>query len=339
MTLYFVLFVLGVSLLLYLTMAGADFGGGLLELFKSRDMGDRQRKLIDEAMGPVWEANHIWLVLVIVIVFVGFPIALRDLSIYLHIPVMALLFGIIFRGCAFTFRHYDAVKDSSQNIYSRVFTISSLWCSLWIGVIGGALVLGRFSPVAGGDFFTVFVAPWANGFCLAVGLLTASLFAYLAATFLATEAEEADLKALFAARSTVALIAAMVMGGVVFGLGYVAMPGFVDRFLSSTLFLSCFGVSAALTVWQQRLIGQQRYDLLKFLSVSQVLLVVIGLAAVQAPLVYLNTITGHSLTVYEAAAPKATLDQLSIALMVGVILILPPYIYLMWTFKKKSRSR
>lgn len=331
---YFVLFVLSVSILLYLVMAGADFGGGLLELVKGRQMGDRQRKLIDNAMGPVWEANHIWLVLVIVIIFVGFPRALKDLSIYLHIPVTALLIGIIFRGCAFTFRHYDAVKDSSQKIYSWVFTLSSLWCSLWIGIIGGSVVLGQFPLVEeGSDFFAVFVAPWANGFSLAVGLLTCCLFAYLAATFLATEAEEDDLKELFASRSSAALVGAMLFGGAVFGLGYILAPQLIDRFISNQLFVVFFASSAICTVWQQVLIRQRHYDLLKYLSVLQVVLVLAGLAAVQAPYVYTNPTLGHSLTLFEAAAPASTLKQLCIALAVGVVLIFPPYIYLMRTFK------
>src|SRR3990167_4182924 len=115
---WIVLGYLGLSLFLYSLLGGADFGAGVLELFLPKDNREKYRNLISKAMGPVWEANHIWLIILIVILFNGFPKAYAEISIYFHIPLTLMLVGIIFRGCAFTFRTYDAVKDNSREIYS-----------------------------------------------------------------------------------------------------------------------------------------------------------------------------------------------------------------------------
>src|SRR3972149_1057124 len=106
-----IVFFLGVSIILYCLLAGADFGAGILEFFKGPTHREKQSELITHAMSPVWEANHVWLILVVVILFNGFPKAFSVLSITYHIPLTVMLVGVILRGCAFTFRHYDAVRD------------------------------------------------------------------------------------------------------------------------------------------------------------------------------------------------------------------------------------
>ena len=105
MLIHSVAFFLGVSLLLYSLFAGADFGAGILEWFTGKNHRKEQQELITHAMGPVWEANHVWIILAVVILFNGFPRAYSQLSISFHIPLTIMLMGIILRGCAFTFRH------------------------------------------------------------------------------------------------------------------------------------------------------------------------------------------------------------------------------------------
>ena len=122
-----IILVLGVSLWFYLILAGADLGAGILEVFKGKKDGRIQEQMIERAMGPVWEVNHIWLILSVVILFVGFPRVYTELSTLFHIPLTFMLIGIVFRGSAFAFRHYDAIKDKSQNLYSFFFAYSSLW--------------------------------------------------------------------------------------------------------------------------------------------------------------------------------------------------------------------
>src|SRR5258708_33694817 len=99
---------LGLSLLFYCVFAGADFGAAILECFLGNKEREAQKRVIAGAIGPVWEANHVWLILAVVILFTAFPKAYSALSITYYIPLTFLLVGIIFRGCAFTFAHYDA---------------------------------------------------------------------------------------------------------------------------------------------------------------------------------------------------------------------------------------
>lgn len=124
---YVVIAFLWVSIVLYFILGGADFGAGIVELFTFRRKDKKITKnLMYESIAPIWEANHMWLIIAIVILFVGFPEIYSFASIYLHIPLVLMLVGIIARGTAFTFRHYDAVKDEWQTVYTQIFYYSSL---------------------------------------------------------------------------------------------------------------------------------------------------------------------------------------------------------------------
>src|SRR3954452_3987184 len=116
-----IILILGTSFVLYTLLGGADFGAGIIETFAGR----REESTISRAIAPVWEANHVWLILAVVILFTGFPLVYSSLSLVLHIPLMLVLVGIIFRGCAFTFRHYDVVNDNSHKYFTVLFRISS----------------------------------------------------------------------------------------------------------------------------------------------------------------------------------------------------------------------
>ena len=124
--LFVVILFLALSLLAYVLFGGADFGAGIIEIFA----GKVSKKTITHAIAPVWEANHIWLILVVVILFMGFPAIYAQMSLYLHIPMVILLIGIVLRGTAFTFRHYDAIHDRSQWYYTSIFNLSSLLAPL-----------------------------------------------------------------------------------------------------------------------------------------------------------------------------------------------------------------
>src|SRR5688572_9389796 len=134
-----VLIFLGLSLLMYCLFGGADFGAGILEAFSKKSYRKKGPRITYHAIGPVWEANHIWLILAVVILFTGFPKINAAISIALHIPITAMLIGLVLRGCSFTFRHYDAVRDESQKFYSGVFIFSSIFTSVFMGVVAGAL--------------------------------------------------------------------------------------------------------------------------------------------------------------------------------------------------------
>jgi len=131
-----VLLVLGVAATLYAVLAGADFGAGVLEVF----LDDEASHRVDVALAPVWEANHVWLVLVVVLAFVGFPEVYATSTTYLHLPLLGVLLGIVLRGTAFTFRHYDPSPGAWSRAYTMVFRASSLVTPLFLGITAAAVV-------------------------------------------------------------------------------------------------------------------------------------------------------------------------------------------------------
>ena len=128
-----------VALNAYVLLAGADFGGGAWDLLATGPRRQRQRDLIAHAIGPVWEANHVWLILVIVVLFTGFPVAFAAVSTTLFVPLTLLLFGIVLRGAAFTFRAYDHGGDRTQARWGLVFSAASVLAPLVLGASVGAL--------------------------------------------------------------------------------------------------------------------------------------------------------------------------------------------------------
>ena len=178
-----VMIIMGISLVLYTILGGADFGAGIIELF----IGDKANSTVSKAMAPVWEANHMWLIIAVVILFNGFPKAYTVLSTHLHIPVLLFLIAIILRGTAFTFRHYDAYHDESQKLYSNIFRYSSIMAVFFLGVTVSAFFSGTIPSIATGSFIDLYISPWLNWFNMLVGVFMVVLSAYIGAIFLLGE--------------------------------------------------------------------------------------------------------------------------------------------------------
>ncbi|HEX8539603.1 MAG TPA: cytochrome d ubiquinol oxidase subunit II, partial [Cystobacter sp.] len=192
--------VLVAALILYALFGGADFGGGVWDLLASGPRQARQRELIARALGPVWEVNHVWLILAVVILFSAFPRAFAALSVALHVPLTLLLLGIIFRGTAFTFRTYDARGDAVQRRWGLVFSMASVLSPALLGMCVGAVVSGDIR-VQGLTVVSGFFSAWLSPFALAVGALALCLFAFLAAVYLTAETREPGLQEDFRKRA------------------------------------------------------------------------------------------------------------------------------------------
>jgi cytochrome d ubiquinol oxidase subunit II len=333
-----VLLFLAVSLLLYVLLAGADFGAGILEIFLGQRRRGDQRALISHAMAPVWEANHVWLILAVVILFMAFPTVYTTLSIYLYIPLVALLMGIVARGTAFTFRHYDTLTTEWHGVYSRVFQVSSLWTSMVLGALAGALALGRIE-LDSASTYTTYVAPWLNLFCLAMGVFTSALFALLAAVFLVGEAEDDELRALFRRKARVAELVLVVAGACVFGTAELNGLPLLRTFFGTPASVVAFVLATALLVPFRRALsradgGRTRA---RVLGATIVTLVMLGWFAVQYPVAV--RLARGAITFPEAAAPDATLRALLGALFVGSAVIFPGLGYLFWVFKRGTFER
>ncbi len=187
-----------VALNAYALLGGADFGGGVWDLLATGPRKERQRELVADAIGPVWEANHVWLILALVLLFTCFPPAFARLGTLLHIPLSLVLIGIVLRGSAFTFWRYGGGGhgDVEQRQWGRVFAAASLVTPLLLGTTVGAIAsggLGDGGRGTGDGFYGTYVAPWLNPFTLSIGLFALVAFAFLAAVYLTLEARERDL--------------------------------------------------------------------------------------------------------------------------------------------------
>ena len=178
--------VIVVALILYALLAGADFGGGMWDLLASGPRARQQREAIADAIGPVWEANHVWLILVIVLLFTAYPPAFGAIMTALHIPITVVLIGIVLRGSAFVFRKYDAQDDATHRRWSTVFSIASFLTPLFLGMTLGGLASGAIR-VQDGMVTTGFLAGWTSAFAIACGLFAQGLFAFLAAAYMTVE--------------------------------------------------------------------------------------------------------------------------------------------------------
>ncbi|MGA7521292.1 MAG: cytochrome d ubiquinol oxidase subunit II [Acidobacteriaceae bacterium] len=143
--------------------------------------------LVERALGPVWEANHVWLILSIVLLFSGFPEAFGALCVALAIPLLLVLLGIVLRGCSFVFRSYFTGERRTQLYWGKVFSISSSMTPLFLGILIGA-ISGDRVIMNRGISENGFLNTWIFPFPIAVGILALSLFAYLSACYLAVEA-------------------------------------------------------------------------------------------------------------------------------------------------------
>ena len=224
-----IIIILGIAFILYTLLGGADFGAGIIESLAGR----REEVTISRAIAPVWEANHVWLILAVVILFTGFPMVYSSLSTVLHIPLMIVLLGIISRGTAFTFRHYDVVLDKSHKYYTLLFRVSSFVTPIFLGIILGAMMLGRITFDTSQSFYEVFMAPWLNVFCFSMGIFATCLFAYISAIFLVGETKIDRERKMYVRLSKRFMIGTMLTGLLVFIMASVSGHNLVKQFSHS----------------------------------------------------------------------------------------------------------
>lgn len=323
------------SVLLYLLLGGADFGAGIVELFTSERGVVRTRRTVYQAIGPIWEANHMWLIIAVVILFVGFPAIYSILSVHLHIPLVIMLLGITARGTAFVFRHYDAVEDQMQEVYSKVFVWSSFITPLFLGIIAGALLSGRIDPAAT-TFVQAYISSWFNLFSIAVGVFTVSLCGYLASVYLIGEAKSDVDRNRFIRKARYFNIAAFVCGLLVFIAAY-----FDDVPLVAWVFGDVVGFAAVVAATASLIlmwsIPKSKTFLLRALVVVQVTMILLAISFAHYPEIVLLR-DSENLSLLRHQAPAATMNALGWALILGSILILPALGYLFFSFSRDQRA-
>lgn len=331
--LYVVLFFTVFSFFLYVLLGGADFGAGILELFSSKENKKLIKKTVYSVMGPVWEANHIWIIILIVILWIAFPAYYNILVVYLHIPLTLVLLGITLRGVAFVFRHYDAVKDKSQLLYDKMFEFSCLVTPIFLGMTFGALLSGNIKTMENnpdGGFADFFIAPWFDAFPIVIGLFFASLCVFLAATFLIGEVDQENRK-LYIRKAIIATYAVVFFGLVVLVVGYAGNHAFVVDFLNNYNAIGLVFLSAILLFPLWYSIRKGEHILCRFFAGLQVLLIISAALLAHYPDIIITD--SGSISLLDNVAPDKVIEVLGISLLIGGFLILPGLFHLLKSFK------
>ncbi|MBD1362346.1 cytochrome d ubiquinol oxidase subunit II [Mucilaginibacter sp. ZT4R22] len=333
---YVVMGFLWLALLLYLVMGGADFGAGIIELFTSNANKSRTRRIMYNAIGPIWEANHMWLIIAIVILFVGFPVIYTTMSTYLHIPLVIMLMGIIARGTALTFRNYDAVTDNMQRVYNKIFVYSSFITPLFLGIIAGSAVSGRIDTGAT-DFLSAYVYSWLNLFSVAIGFFTVALCGFLAAIYLIGEAnDEAETKS-FIRKARFMNIAAVVAGGLVFIASVTEQIPLVEWVFGSIIgVLAVSAASISLIVMWYLIVKGKRF-IIRVLAGFQMTMILLTTTYKHYPNIVILKNGGYLSLIADRGADKA-IEGLGIALLIGSLFILPALGYLIYSFQRKDKG-
>jgi cytochrome d ubiquinol oxidase subunit II len=322
-----VLAVMWVGLTAYALFAGADFGAGSWDLIAGgTERGAPQRRLIEHSLAPVWEANHVWLIFVLVVLWTAFPPAFAAMASTLYIPLTLAAFGMIARGAAFAFRK-TATGLGQRRMFGAAFAFSSVVTPFFLGAIAGGVASGRVPPgIAAGDV----LGSWLNPTSVLGGILAVGACAYLAAVYLCADAQrqgEPDLVAQFRVR---ALISALVVG-------VVALSGIVIlRADAPVLFtglthrgLPLIVGSAVAGIVSIALLVTRRYVGARIAAALAVTAVVWGWGAAQYPYVL-----QPFLTIEAAAAAPATLRAMLVSLLVGGAILVPALAYLYVLFQR-----
>lgn len=321
--------ILWLGVTIYAVLGGADFGAGLWDLLAgSAEQGKRPRGLIDASIGPVWEANHTWLIFDLVILWSAFPLAFASLMSTLYVPLTLAAFGIILRGSGFAFRKHT-IQLAGQRAFGATFALSSVITPFFLGTALGAIASGRVpAGNAAGDPWS----SWLNPTSVLVGGLAIATGAFVAAVFLVAAARrrgDADLEDYFRRR-------ALGMGIVAGGLAVAGL--FVLRADAPVLYAGLSGRGLPLVVLSVSLGGVGLVLLargvargIRVVAAGAVTAIVWGWGLAQLP-----AILPGSLTIDAAAAPAGTLDAL-IVISIAAAITIGPSLALLFILDGRSR--
>jgi len=284
-----------IALSLYLLMGGADFGGGIWSLFASGPNKKAQRDLVAKAIAPVWEANHVWLILALVLMFTAFPKAFYAVATQLYLPLSILLVGIVVRGAAFIFHSYG---PEHSPIWSRLFAATSLLAPFCLGWCWGFVRSGK-------GFLTLEV--------LGSAVCVVALCAYLAAVYLTGETKDPELRAVFQNR-------AKWLGNPISLVVLIVAPADIPQAMRMLVFLFGFGAFRANQANKPRPA--------RWLAAATVFSLCLGWGIAQYPfLVY------PDISIANSAASQTTLKYLLVTLAGGALVLFPSLYGLFRIFK------
>lgn len=305
-----------VALALYVVLGGADFGAGFWQLAAGRGpRAARIREHAHESMAPVWEANHVWLVFLLVMMWTNYPEAFASIVSTLSIPLFVAGLGIVLRGASYALRSGTA-SGRERRLVDTCFSLASILTPFALGTVVGGIASGRV-PVgnAQGDPWT----SWLNATSLTIGVLAVALSAYMAAVYLAADAArhgDGELEQAFRTRA----LGTGVVTGILAAAGLLVLRDDVrslfDELVSgaglAALIVSALGGAATLA-----LVWSRRYEPARYSAAVAVAAVIAGWAIAQSPILL------PGLTVQQAAASHDTLVATTVATLAGAVFLLP----------------
>jgi cytochrome d ubiquinol oxidase subunit II len=311
--------ILFVVIAAYALFGGADFGGGIWDLVAGgAARGAAPRELIDEAITPVWEANHVWLVFILVLLWTAFPPAFAAIMTALFIPLSLSLLGIVLRGAGFAFRH-TAERLRMRQLTGAMFAASSLITPFFMGTVVGAVVTGRVPVHPAGNV----LAAWTSPTAILTGFLFVAACAYISAVFLVSEARERGhhhLTRYFALRAIAAGAVAGALAGATFAELSVSSPHVFARLTGVALPLVAISLAAGIAILGMLWLRWYHSPALRVTAAIAVATVVWGWGLAQYPYLFPT-----SLSLSVGSAPTASLVGELVVTGLAILLVAPGF--------------
>ena len=320
--------VLGLALTAYVVLAGADFGGGVWDLLAAGPRARYQRRAVAEAMGPVWEANLVWLIFVLTGLFTAFPIAFGYLAVAFYLPFTIALAGIVLRGAAFAFRAHGSEAVGPQSPWGTIFGAASIIAPFFLATALAAVATGAIR-IQDSRLVSGFEAGWATPYGLLVGAFAVAICAYLAATYLMVETEGTPLEEDFRRRAFVSGVIAGALSLAGLALAPALAPDLAHSLFGRGLPLLLLAlINGPIALWA---IWRSRPRIARLAVAAQVVFVLWAWALGQWP--YL---VPPDLTISASAAPQSTLVGWLVVVAAGSVVLLPSLWILFKLFKAKN---
>lgn len=315
----------------YAVLGGADFGSGFFDLTAGGSRrGAELRTLVDHSIGPVWEANHVWLIYVLVIWWTGFPESFAAAMTTLVLPLLLALLGIVLRGASFAFRKFSATLGQAR-LFGVIFAASSILTPFFFGTVAGGIASGRVPLDGNGDRWT----SWLNPTSLFGGAIAVGTCAFLAGTFLVADARRSGHKRLAEELRTRAFLVGAVTGALVFAALWpiredapTLSEGLTGRAAPLIALSALGGVATLVLLWRRR------YSVARYTAVAAVASVVSGWGVGQYPWLLVDEVR-----IADAAGATATLQALLVAVGLAGVVVLPPLLYLFRLTQSEEWSR
>ena len=323
-------FLMGAALLVYVSSGGADFGAGFWYLVAPKERRVAHRQAIRTAIAPIWEANHVWLIFIVVLCFTVFPRAFQVAGTALHIPLTLVLIGIVLRGSAFVFHAYG-MGPHEERRWGMVFGASSIVTPIFLGMVFSSLSSGEIRAQDGyvtSGYFT----GWFSVFSVLLGILVLTIFALLAAIYLTVDAPD-SIKEDFRRRALFTQVVLILVSMLTFAFLSSGAPPIWQSFHKFPIMWGVVAINGLTVVATLLALWKRAYFWARKTAVAQVGLVIFGWGVgMRGYMIY------PDVRLLDAGTRSETIASLNIGIPLGLVLIVPALVVLFKIFKSDVKK-